>query len=842
MMWPHQNSWIANKPSALFTILIIFTIVGPVWPQTSSVPQTSKVRVITRDESDNPVAGVTVEIKKGGTSIASALTNEKGEADLPKVAAGTYDITVSKDSFEPLNQAGVAVAAGAPVDIVFIMVPRLQLKDTVEVNASSDNKVEQVASTPTELDRTEVKAITKPATVTDTLPLVPGVVRSPDGEIKISGTGEHRSALVVNSADVTDPATGQFGVTVPVDSVESISVFKTPYLAQYGRFTAGVVSVETRRGGEKWDFELNDPLPEYRIRSGHLRGIKEASPRVVFNGPLIPGKLYFSQGNEYELVKTPDRTLPFPFNETKKESFNSFSQFDYILSPLHTLTGTLHVAPSHTSFANLNFFNQQPTTPNLSARDYTGTLIDRLTLGSNLLESTVSLKRFSLNVWGQGAEDMILRPIGNQGNYFSQQDRRASRVEWLETFSLAPIRSLGAHNLKFGTSVTRTNDHGDFIARPTEIRDNDGTLVKRIDFVGGEPFNLFDLETSFFGQDHWILNQRLAMDVGTRFEYQGITETFRVAPRMGLAWMPFANRQTTVRGGFGLFYDRVPLNVYAFDRYPEMVITTFDSNGQIVDGPRQFFNITDKAESRGFPFLFSRNVIGNFAPYSATWNVEIEHPVNDKLRVRANWLQSNSQGIIIIQPKVVQGQDALVLGGGGRSRYRQLELTSRLTLKDGQQLFFSYVRSRSQGDLNEFNSYLGNFPFPVVRANEYTNLSADLPNRFLSWGLVKLPWKMRIAPLVEYRNGFPYAQTDVTQNYVGLPNTTRFPNFFSFDSRVSKDFKVSDKYSVRLSISGFNLTNHFNPLQVHSNIDDPMNGLFFGGHKRRFRLDFDVLF
>jgi hypothetical protein len=802
-----------------------------------------KVRILTRDETDNPVGGVVVEIKKSGAVIVSATTNDRGEATLDNVPPGTYEITTSKESFEPLAQADLAVSVGSPVDVVFIMVPKVVLKDSVEVKASASQEVEKVASAPTELQRTSVKDLAnKPATVTDTLPLVPGVVRSPEGEIKISGSGEHRSALVVNAADVTDPATGQFGVTVPVDSVETINVFKTPYLAQYGRFTAGVVSVETRRGGDKWNFELNDPLPEFRIKSGQLKGIREASPRIVFNGPLIPGKLFFSQGNEYDLQKLPDRTLPFPFNETKKESFNSFSQFDYIISPLHTLTGTLHIAPSHTSFVNLNFFNQQEVTPNFAARDYTGTVIDRLTIGENLLESTLAIKRFGLNIWGQGDEDMILRPTGNSGNYFSQQDRRATRVEWIETFSLAPIKNIGEHNLKFGTSVTRTHNSGDFIARTTLIQGNQGEPVKQIDFLGGGPFKLTDLETSVFGQDHWVINPKLAMDIGARFERQGITGTFRLAPRVGLAWTPFANQQTTVRGGFGLFYDRVPLNVYAFERYPRMVITTFGSDGEIIDGPRLFANITDRAESSGSPFLFSRDKIGNFAPYSATWNVEVEHPLTKNIRVRANWLQSNSQGIIVIQPKVIKDQDALVLGGNGRSRYRQLELTSRFTLSDGQQLFFSYVRSRARGDLNEFNTYLGNFPFPVVRPNEYTNLSSDLPNRFLAWGSVRLPWQMRVAPLVEWRNGFPYATTDVAQNYVGLPNTNRYPSFFSFDSRVSKDFKINDKYSVRFSVSGFNLTNHFNPLHLHSNIDDPRYGVFFGGHSRRFRLDFDVLF
>jgi hypothetical protein len=492
-------------------------------------------------------------------------------------------------------------------------------------------------------------------------------------------------------------------------------------------------------------------------------------------------------------------------------------------------------------FVNLNFFNPQPVTPTFSAHDYTGTLIDRWTIGNNLLEGTLAIKRFSGRVWGQGEQNMVLTPTGNSGNYFSQQDRRASRVEWIEMYSLSPINFYGTHNLRFGSSVARTGNRGDFVARPVEIKDTDGRLLKRIDWVGGDRFNRYDLETAFFAQDHFVIGRRLAMDIGTRFERQGITETIRVAPRIGLAWTPFAHQETTVRGGFGLFYDRVPLSVFAFNGYPEQVITSFGPSGEIIDGPRHFINITDRAEEK-FPFLFSKHVVGNFSPYSETWNVEVEHPITRMLRVRANYLQSNSFGVVIFTPKVVQGKDALVLGAGGKSGYRQLELTARLSLKDDQQLFFSYVHSRSRGDLNEFNNYLGNFPYPVVRPNTFTNMSGDLPNRFLTWGRVRLPWKMSISPMIEWRNGFPYASIDAAQNYVGIPNQNRFRDFFSLDSRVSKDFKIDDKYSLRFSVSGFNVTNHFNPLQVHSNIDDPAYGVLFNSHRRRFRLDFDVIF
>jgi hypothetical protein len=97
-------------------------------------------------------------------------------------------------------------------------------------------------------------------------------------------------------------------------------------------------------------------------------------------------------------------------------------------------------------------------------------------------------------------------------------------------------------------------------------------------------------------------------------------------------------------------------------------------------------------------------------------------------------------------------------------------------------------------------------------------------------------------PSVEYRSGFPYAVTDAAQNYVGVPNQSRFPGFFSMDARVSKDFQVNPKYAVRLSVSGYNLTNHFNPEAFHNNAADPAYGLFFGHRGRRFTVDFDVIF
>ncbi|MDQ3013623.1 MAG: carboxypeptidase regulatory-like domain-containing protein, partial [Acidobacteriota bacterium] len=341
----------------------------------------TRIHVTTQDEAGQPVVGVAIQIKLKESVVSTIVSDEKGVAEAANLQAGSYEVVVSKDGFETRTQVGVALGSGQDVEIKFVMVKKVQVKEEVNISANAaGNAPEQISSTSTDLQRTTLKELAnRPREVKDALPLIPGVVRSQQGEIKISGTGENRSAFIVNNADVTDPATGQFGMTVPVDSVESINVFKTPYLAQYGRFTAGVVSVETRRGGDKWNFELNDPLPEFRFLNGHLRGLRDATPRIVFNGPLIKERLFISQGTEYAIRKRAVQTLEYPNKESIEESVNSFTQLDYILSGRHTLTATFHLAPRKEKFVNLDFFNRRPVTPNFSGKDYTGTLISRLT-------------------------------------------------------------------------------------------------------------------------------------------------------------------------------------------------------------------------------------------------------------------------------------------------------------------------------------------------------------------------------------------------------------------------------------------------------------------------------
>ncbi len=803
----------------------------------------SAVDLLVLDEQRLPVPAVEIQIKSGDTVIAKGETDLEGRAHFDRVAPGRYDLTATREGFRPLVKTGVLVtdSAAGPLELTLQAAADRQ---HIDVQATPD-AVDQGASNPTQIASAAARDLpSRPATVADVLPLVPGVVRSPTGDLQISGAGEHRSALIVNSADVTDPATGQFGLTVPIDSVENVNVYQTPFLAEFGRFTAGLVSVETRRGGDQWKWEINDPFPDFRIRSYHMRGLRDATPRLNVEGPLIPRKLYFSEGLEYEVRKIEVYTLPFPRNQKLNEGVNSFAQVDWVVSGKQLVTGTVHIAPQRLSYVNLDYFNPEPTVPDAATHNYTGTIADRWTLWGGLLENTFSTTRFDASIWPQGNQDLTMAPSGNSGNYFARQSRTAVRYGWSPVYSFRTFNLLGSHTFKMGAALTNSSEQGQVNDQPVDIVDAQNVLLERITFSGGKPFEMSDTEYAFFGQDHWSISSRLAADLGVRTESQQISESFRVAPRAGLAWLPFANAKTVVRAGFGLFFDRVPLNVYSFNHYPRQTISLFDDTGALTGGPYYFENSLGVTDVHS-PWVFHEQTPGDFSPLSANGAIQVEQTVTSFLKLRAGYTRNEAAGLVVIDrvaPDPTNLIGAYVLSGSGDSRYHQLEFTARLRLNAGRLLFLSYVRSQAQGDLNEFAGYLGSFPSPIVRDNVYGRLPGDLPNRFLAWGQVPLPLGFRIAPILEIRDGFPYATYDAGQNYAGMPYTNRYPDFFSLDSRFSKDIKVNAKYTVRLSVSSYNLSNHFNPEAVHDNTADPAYGLFFGHRGRRFTGDFDVLF
>jgi Carboxypeptidase regulatory-like domain/TonB-dependent Receptor Plug Domain len=802
------------------------------------------VQISVSDENNRPVSGASISVTLGDKQVTSGATDATGKANLALPSPGIYLVNLTKKGYLNTETSVDATASQEAPSIEVVLNSVALSQQTLDVKGDGANAVTDDSGIQQDLPTAQAKlSPTRPATLTDALPLIPGIIRGQDGSVKIAGFGEDHSALLVNSVDVTDPATGGFGLSIPIDSVQTVEVSVMPYLAQYGRFTAGVVTAETRRGGDKWEYSLNDPLPEWRIRSGHLDGVKSATPRFNVGGPIVANKLYFLEGAEYLLNKNSVRTLPYPENQYYSQAINSFTQVDWILSPNQTLTASLHMAPHTMEYVGLNYFDPQPVTPNANFHESTATILHRWSLGGGVLQSTLAETSVSSDVRPQAySQQMTLAPTGNSGNYFSQESRNSSRYEWIENYTVKPLKFLGEHTFQIGSVVGHSENMGQFYARPVLLQGSNGQPLQRIDYTGGKPFDLSDMEPAFFVQDHWVLNSHLAFDAGVRYEAQSITSTTRTAPRGGFVWSPDTGK-TVIRGGMGIFYDSVPLDIYAFNSYPEQRITTYNAAGLPTGPPIRYINLTDQAVQSRFPFIDRKDKTGNFAPYSMAWNLEAERQVSRLLTVRLKYLQSWEEGVITLQPEIVANRHALVLGSNGSAQTRQAEFTSRIGANANRQFYFSYVRQYAYGDVSSASSYLGNFPYPVVRDGLVSALPSEIPNRFLLWGTYSLPYKFMVNPHLELRNGFPYQPTNALQQWVESTGPQyRFPRYFSADLAVAKDFKVKETHAVRFTVTVLNLTNHNNPLQVHSNIADPQYGNFFGNYNRKYLLDFDVLF
>jgi hypothetical protein len=531
-------------------------------------------------------------------------------------------------------------------------------------------------------------------------------------------------------------------------------------------------------------------------------------------------------------------------NETKTESQNYFSQLDFSLHSRHTQTLTLGFFPESSRYVGLDMFRPQPVTPNARQKDPAIAFHDNSQVAGGLLSSSLSFRQFNTSVWGQGTADHVLTPQGEQGNYFGSSARRSSRVELFEVYTL-PTKHLrgGAHDLKFGVDVNSVRSRLDYFARPIDIVRNDGTLAERIEFSSASTIRALNQEYVGFVQDRWSIDSNLSLDLGLRYENQRIADGKFLSPRAGFAWSPHGGT-TVIRGGLGTFFDKVPLNIRSFTQYPGRTVTRYREDGSTVLDRMSFANTLTDAVLSAQPPGDDPIAETAFVPQNFTWNVQVDQTVSTFLSVRADFIDSRTSSVYVVDPRLdASGKPIIALGSSGRSTYRALELTARLAPRK-QTMYVSYVRSRAVGDLNDFNSFFGDIAEPVIRPNQYSRLPYDTPNRLLAWGAVALPRRFTLSPIMEWRNGFPYSVRNAEQIFVGERNATtrRFPSLFALDLEASKDFQLTRRYAVRLSLRGFNITNHFNPRNVRANTADPAFGQFLASYRRYFTGGFDIIF
>ncbi len=201
-------------------------------------------------------------------------------------------------------------------------------------------------------------------------------------------------------------------------------------------------------------------------------------------------------------------------------------------------------------------------------------------------------------------------------------------------FDIDVLHSAGRHQFKFGFGARRyglstSPDYRSATSEPTVTINGTApftfnlatavppTLLANGSISGAAPGTLpvaytarhqtireFDLPSLAFGlfvQDSWTVNPKLTLNLGLRWDMDlggtGVNKYVSadrprvqnnykaVAPRFGAAWTPFDSKETVVRGGLGVFYDKQELN-----NFLAYVGNTPGVDGYVIDGRRPTLN------------------------------------------------------------------------------------------------------------------------------------------------------------------------------------------------------------------------------------------------------------
>ncbi len=336
------------------------------------------------------------------------------------------------------------------------------------------------------------------------------------------------------------------------------------------------------------------------------------------------------------------------------------------------------------------------------------------------------------------------------------QGRGDTTGVWADTMSWL----VGKHNFKFGTEVRRSynnnfnNDMGLFIfptftcptpppppqppPKPRPSCFDKGQPSQFLFVQGGTSNAVATGALQFYAQDNYRLASNLTVELGFRFEWNTTpterfnrfvafdpttgslrrvgspgfdriyTNNFNYMPRVGFAWDPFKKGKTSVRAGYGIFYDQPVTNS----------VTGLSTNVPFANNIR-----INNPPSFGNPFLGSLaggalNINGinpDFRnSYVQDWNFNIEHEILPNLGVMVGYFASKgthlrlsrnlNQPIAGVLPfptvTLIDGKtrDANVIteiASLGNSSYNALWVTATKRFSHGLQFNASYTLSKS---------------------------------------------------------------------------------------------------------------------------------------------------
>jgi hypothetical protein len=868
------------------------------------------------DPSGGVVAAAQVVARQTETNLsASVSTDTEGRFRFPYLKIGAYEIKVRKNGFAEFTRtATLTVGAAFELPVTLSVAAR----ETSVMVAGEADMIEaarsQIAGT---VSQVEVRSLPlNGRNFLDLALLVPGVSPTntasnqlfaetsavPGQGISVGSQRNFSNNFIVDGLSANDDAAGLSGIFYGLDVVQEFQVVTSGGQAELGRALGGYLNVVTKSGtntvhGDLYGYFRNQRFNAANAISHTRLPLTQAQYGASVSGPLVHDRTFYFANFEQRSLNQSGLVTILPSNveainarlaaigfqgppistglyPNPVHNTNFLGKVDHQVGARDQFTARYSLYDVHSDNSRgAGGLSAPSASAGLDNTDQTVAVSNILTLSSRTVNETrgqftnSSLQALPSDEVGPAVSISGVATFGTLSG--SPTGRRNKLYEVVDNLS----HQSGAHAFRVGA---------DFLFNDSQItypRSNRGsyTFSSLANFLTGTYSNSgfaqtfgnsvvsqTNPNTGIYAQDEWKVNRRLTLNLGVRYDLQFLetirTDRNNLSPRLGFAWAPFHSRDTVIRGGFGLFYDRIPLRALAnallsarntTDPANLSQISLSLSPGQA--GAPVFPNILNAVIPTGALVNFSTMSRRMQSAYSEQGSIEIEHRLGRNATLSAGYQRLRGLRLIVSVNQNVPSCAASGTNNGCRpnpdyannsqyspqadSNYNGLQVSFVQRPVKWGSYRISYNYSKALDNVGEFF-----FSSPVDPYNiwqDYGRSDDDQRHRVVFNGMIhssmaaaRTPWErighgFELSGMLQYYSALPFNITTGTTTIQGTAarpvvngafiarNAGSGFDFFNVSLRLSRSFALGERLKLEALGEAFNALNHLNGVTLN---------------------------
>jgi hypothetical protein len=867
---------------------------------------------------------VLVIVRQTDTGVTiDASTDANGRFRFPYLRIGPYELRARLQGFKEYARrltlsAGSAFDLAITLDVATIDAAVRVVADTLALETARSQLVGTVSQPEVQnlpmngrnfLDLALLVPGVSP-TNTNSTQLFAETSAVPGQGLSIASQRNLSNSFIVDGLSANDDAAGLSGIPFGVDAIEQFQVVTGGGQAELGRALGGYVNVVTRSGtnalhGTVYSFFRDAAFNGRNALTGRTLPMDQQQFGGSVGGPVLRNRTFYFANLERKIL---DQTGVVTITDSNVAAINArLSQVGYqgqrvstgvypnpvhssnVLGKIdHQLSGADQLSIRYALYdvdssnaRGAGTLNAPSGSAGLNNVDQSIAVGNVWTLSPNTVNETrIQLARGDLEAYStdQIGPQVTIAGVATFGTFSSSPTRRENTM--FQVVSNLSHRA-GAHALRAGVDFLYNDDTITFLrtfrgSYSFSSLENflAGAYNGFAQTFGDPVINQGNPNVGFYAQDEWRAGSRLTLNLGLRYDLQFLetitTDSDNVSPRFGFVWTPTASQGFLVRGGAGLFFDRVPLRAVANALLSAGNSTDVSRLRQpqvsgilpAQSGAPVFPNILpDRLPSTALVSITTMDRALQNA-YSKQANIEVERALGAGRAVTVGYQYFRGENLLMLINRNVPTCAAAGANNGcrptpgymnnsqyrgaGQSNYHGLHMTYLQRPRSWSSLRVTYTLSKSMNDLGEAFFSAPTDPADVMK--DWGRSDNDQRHRLVVSGSVNSPmrrgataWErishgFTLSSMLQYYSSLPFnilsgvnslqgtpgrpfadgsvspANFDVRQAEFIRRNAGKGSNFLTLSLRLSRSFPLPGGTRIEGLVEAFNLTNHVNAI------------------------------